>query len=77
MTEPTEPPDKLTPAEAALEAHLELLRGEYAAPPASMDRQVLARARWQRSIRRPLITIGHFAETVRDGLRLLLMPPPR
>jgi hypothetical protein len=75
MSDPNEPPDELTPAEQALEGHLELLRGAVLAPSQSMDYQILRRARWQRTVRRPLLTIGHFAEAVRDSIRLLFMPP--
>ena len=75
MSDPNEPAEDLSPAERALEHHLTLLRGDIPAPPASMDHQILRRARWQRTVRRPLLTVGHFAEAVRDGIRLLLAPP--
>ena len=75
MSEPSDPPEDLTPAEQALEGHLTLLTRDLPDPPQSMDDRILHRVRWQRSVRRPLLTIGHFAEAVRDSIRLLLMPP--
>jgi hypothetical protein len=68
-------PEELTPAEQALEHHLELLRSHVPAPPVTMDRRIIRRARWQRSLRRPLLTFGHFAAAIRDGVRLLMIPP--
>ena len=75
MSDRDEPPEQLTPAERALEGHLQLLRGDAPTPPQSMDRQIIRRARWQRTVRRPLLTIGHLAAAARDGIRLLLVPP--
>lgn len=73
MTDP-DGPDELTPAERSLTRHLELLRSDPPAAPRTMDSKIMRTARWQRTIRRPLLTIGHFAEAIRDGVRLLLMP---
>ena len=75
MSDPDGQSEELTPAERALERLLLLLRDEGPEPPASMDHQILRRARWQRTVRRPLLTVGHFAEAVRDGFRLLLAAP--
>jgi hypothetical protein len=73
MTDP-EGPDQLTPAERSLTKHLELLRSDPPVAPQTMDSRIVRSARWQRSLRRPLLTIEHFAGAIRDGLRLLLMP---
>ena len=72
MSDPDTPED-LTPAEQALGRHLALLRFDAPRPPAAMDRQIMHRARWQRSVRQPLLTIGHFAAAIRDGIRVLLV----
>jgi hypothetical protein len=76
MSDPDTPED-LTPAEQALDGHLALLRSDAPQPPATMDLQIVRRARWQRSVRRPLFTIGHFVAAIRDGIRLLLVPADR
>ena len=68
-------PEEFTAVEQALEGHLELLRAEPPAAPAALDHRIIRSARWQRTVRRPLLTIGHFAEAVRDAIRLLFMPP--
>ena len=68
-------PEMMTPAEHALEVHLDLLRSDAPTAPPSMDRQIIRRVRWQRSARRPLLIIGHFAATFLDGLRLLVSRP--
>jgi hypothetical protein len=70
----SDPPEDLTPAERALERHLELLCLDGPVPPVGMDRHIIHRARWQRTIRRPLLILGHFARAFGDGLRLLFAP---
>ncbi len=67
-------PDQPTPAERSLIQHLELLRSDPPVAPLAMESRIVRSARWQRTIRRPLLTIGHFAGAIREGLRLLLMP---
>jgi hypothetical protein len=73
MSDPDTPEDQ-TPAERALDGHLALLRSDAPRPPSTMDHQIVRRARWQRSVRQPLLAIGHFASAIRDGIRLLLVP---
>ena len=73
MTDP-DGPDELTAAEHSLTQHMELLRVDPPVAPPTLGSRVARSARWQRAIRRPLLTIGHFAGAIRDGLRLLLMP---
>ena len=73
MTDPPGP-DELTPVERSLGRHLELLRAEPPLAPRRLDAHIIRSARWQRSIRRPLITFGRFAGALRDGIRLLLAP---
>ena len=73
MTDPNGP-DELTAAERSLTQHLQLLRADPPIAPPTLDVRIVRSARWQRTIRRPLLTIGHFAGAIRDGLRLLLMP---
>ena len=71
---PDDAPDELSAAERALEQHLALLRVEQPVPPSAMDSHIIRTARWQRTIRRPLVTMGHLVAAVRDGIRLLIVP---
>jgi hypothetical protein len=69
--------DRLTPAEQGLHEHLEVLRSAPPAPSTDLVPRVLAAARWQHVIRRPLLILAHFAAAVSDGLRLIFGSPGR
>ncbi len=66
--------EQLTPAERRLEEHLQLLRSQAPPAPTDLARRVVHTARWQRSIRHPLLTVANLAATVADGVRLLFAP---
>ena len=70
MSSPEEP-ESLTPAERRLHEHLLLLRDTPAAP-ASLTERVLYTARWQQTLRSPLLAVAHLAAAAADGIRLLL-----
>ena len=61
----------MTPAERKLAGHLTLLQ-ETPDPPASLTERVLRTARWQQSVRSPLLALTHVMGTVADAFRLLL-----
>ncbi len=75
MNGPREPSDALSPAERQLSQHLELLRTNAPVPPAPIVAKIVRTARWQRTVRRPLLVIGALAAAVGDGIRLLLGSP--
>lgn len=70
-----EPADELTPAERRVHEHLILLRADAPQPPPLLARWVVQTARWQRTIRHPLLAIVALAGTIGDGIRLALRPP--
>jgi hypothetical protein len=72
MSAADEPPETLSPAERRLGDHLALLRTEAPQPPGTMVSTILHNARWQRALRRPLLTIAALAASVAEGVRLLL-----
>jgi hypothetical protein len=61
----------LSPAERSLDEHLQLLRSDPPAAPGTLVSRVVRTARWQRAIRRPLMTAGAIAGAITDGVRLL------
>ena len=63
--------DELTPAERGLAGHLTLLQ-DRPEPPASLTAHIVHTARWQRSVRSPLLAAAHFFSAIAEGLRLLL-----
>jgi hypothetical protein len=68
------PTDDLTAAERRLYEHLELLRsGAPTAGPELIPR-IVRRARWQQTIRDPLIFVGAVALAINEGLSLLSGP---
>lgn len=75
MSAADEPPETLSPAERRLEDHLQLLRAEAPQPPLAMMASILRTARWQRAVRRPLVTITTLGATVAEGIRLLFGSP--
>ncbi len=60
-----------TPAERRLDEHLGLLRDAPKAP-ASLVGHVVRTARWQQSLRAPLLAVAHLAAAATDAIRLLL-----
>lgn len=72
MTGPEEPAEALNPAERRLDEYLELLRSDAPTPPAPLVGKIVRAARWQRTLRRPLVAVGALAAAVGDGVRLLL-----
>jgi hypothetical protein len=77
MSGPREPDDTLSVAEQALRRQLELLRDDPPTPSSALSTRVVRAARWQRAVRRPLMTIGVLAGAVRDGVALLLVSRKR
>jgi hypothetical protein len=75
MNGPEGPSDERGPAERRLNEHLELLRSDPPQGPSLMVVHIVRTARWQRSIRRPLLAIGALAVAIGDGVRLLLGSP--
>jgi len=68
---PGEEQEQLTPVERRLEEHLAILRGAPE-PPQSLTPQVLRQARWQRSLRTPMLAVAHVTAVVADTIRQLM-----
>jgi hypothetical protein len=68
---PDEEQEQLTPVERRLEEHLAILRGAPA-PPRSLTAHVIHEARWQRSLRTPMLAVAHVAAVVADTIRQLM-----
>jgi hypothetical protein len=68
---PDEEQEQLTPVERRLEEHLAILRGAPTAPQ-SLTPQVIRQARWQRSLRAPMLAVAHVAAVVADTIRQLM-----
>jgi hypothetical protein len=68
--------DDLSPAEQRLAEHLELLRASPPIPAPEMIERIISRARWQRTIRDPLVLVGAVAIAVGEGLGLLIERSP-
>ncbi len=75
MSAADEPPETLSPAERGLADHLQLLRAQAPQPPLAMMATILRSVRWQRAIRRPLLTIATLGATFAEGIRLLFGSP--
>jgi hypothetical protein len=75
MNGPEWPSDELNLAERRLSEHLELLRSDPPKGPSLITAHVVRTARWQRSIRRPLLAIAALTAAIGDGVRLLLRSP--
>jgi hypothetical protein len=73
---PGEEQEQLTPVERRLEEHLAILRGTPA-PPQHLTARVVHDARWQRSLRTPMLAFAHIAATVADTIRQLMRGSPR
>lgn len=67
-----EPPEYLPAAEQRLGEYLVLLRDVRLDTPDSLTERVVRTAHWQRTVREPLLAIGHIAAAVGDTLRVLL-----
>jgi len=63
--------DPLSPAEQRVRALLEPLREEQAPHGDELVRRVARTARWQRPVRRALVTVGHATAAFGGGLRAL------
>jgi hypothetical protein len=68
---PDEEQERLTPVERRLEEHLALLRGAPT-PPSSLTGHVIRDARWQRSLRTPMLAVAHIVAMVADSLGQLM-----
>jgi hypothetical protein len=68
---PDEEQEQLTPVELRLEEHLAILRGAPE-PPQSLSARVIHDARWQRSLRTPMLAVAHIAAAVADTIRQLM-----
>lgn len=68
---PGEEQEQLTPVERRLEEHLAILRGTPASPEA-LTARVIHDARWQRSLRMPMLAVAHIAAAVADTIRQLM-----
>jgi hypothetical protein len=77
MSEGDYPADDLTLAERRLSEHLELLRASPPIAPPELIARIVRRARWQRSIRDPLLFAGMVALAMTEGLALLSGPGAR
>lgn len=73
----TDDPDELTPAEHALREQLQVLQSDRTTPSAALTPRIIRAARWQRSLRRPVLAIGSVGGAIIDGIRLLLGSPTR
>jgi hypothetical protein len=73
---PDEEQEQLTPVEQRLEEHLAILRGAPASPQ-TLTVRVIRDARWQRSLRTPMLAVAHIAAAVADTIRQLMRGSPR
>lgn len=69
--------EDLTPAELGLARHLALLREEPPPSGPAVVSRVIRTARWQETIREPLILVGTVAGVLADAVRLVLGPVER
>lgn len=68
---PDDSADELTPAEQALNDHLQLLRSSPPETDRTLIVGVVHSVRWQRAVRRPVIAAAALAAAAVDGIRLL------
>jgi hypothetical protein len=68
---PAEDPEELTAAERGLATHLALLKDGIEAPD-SLASRIMRTARWQRSVRSPLLAVAHLASAALETIRLLI-----
>jgi hypothetical protein len=66
--------DDLTPAERRLSEHLELLRASPPTAAPELIARIVQRARWQASIRDPMIFAGMVVAAIGEALALLSGP---
>jgi hypothetical protein len=69
--------DPLSPAERRLGEHLALLRDVSESPPPTLTRRIVHAARWQRTLREPIVAIANLAAAVGEGIRMLIGRPLR
>ena len=77
MSEPTESDEHLSPAEQAVFEHLAVLRDDPPTPGTMLVSKVVATARWQQALSRPLFVIESLAQAIRQGIVLLFAPAER
>lgn len=70
-------PDELTPAEHALREQLQVLQDDRPTSSETLTPRIIRAARWQRSLRRPVLVIGSADGAIIDGIRLLLRSSER
>jgi hypothetical protein len=65
-----EQPEEMTPAERRLLGHLTLLQDAPASPP-SLTEHIVRTARWQQTVRSPLLALAHLTAAAADAVRLI------
>jgi hypothetical protein len=71
LSDVEDPAEDLTPAERRLSEHLELLRGSPPTATPELITRIVRRARWQSTIRDPLVFVGALALGLSEALSLL------
>jgi hypothetical protein len=74
MTDDENSADDLTVAERRLSEHLELLRASPPVTAPELTTRIVRRARWQRTIRDPLVLAGAVAAAIGEAISLLSPP---
>ena len=74
MSDGENPADDLTVAERRLSEHLELLRASPPTAAPELVTRILRRARWQSTIRDPLVFVGAVAVAISEAVFLLSGP---
>ena len=77
MSDGENPADDLTVAERRLSEHLELLRASPPTAGPELVTRILQRARWQSTIRDPLVFVGAVAVAISEAVFLLSGPSDR
>jgi hypothetical protein len=74
LTDGENPSDDLTAAERRLSEYLEVLRASPPTAAPELISRIVRRARWQHSIREPLVFVGAVAVAINEALSLLSGP---
>jgi hypothetical protein len=74
LTEGENPAEDLTAAERRLSEHLELLRASPPSAAPELITRIVRRARWQSTVRDPMVFAGAVAAALGEALSLLSGP---
>ena len=74
MSDGENPADDLTVAERRLSEHLDLLRASPPIAAPELISRIVRRARWQRTLRDPLVFVGAVAVAIGEAVFLLSGP---